>query len=282
MNPETRRRRDLALRITAALRAHTAIRAALLVGSAASDDADGLSDLDLITYHDELPDERALAAVRTVLSDPRAEPLGGTRDDGTFSETWHIDGVECQVAFHTIAKQERNLAVVLDEHEPATPLHKAMSGLLEGIVLHGEDVVAVWKRRAAGYPDDLARTVVAHHLRFFPLWYVGERLARSDALPWHYQARVEALQNLLGILAGLNRLYYSTFQFKRMRRFIASMRHAPTALADRLERVLLADSPQAGLELEALVRETLALVDAHMPEISTETARKYLGRHQTS
>ena len=108
----------------------------------------------------------------------------------------------------------------------------------------------------------------------------GERLARSDALLWHYQARVEALQNLLGVLAGLNHRYYSTFQFKRMRRFIASLQHVPTALADRVERVLTAEPILAGEELESLVRDTVALVETHMPEISSEHGRRYLGRRQ--
>lgn len=280
MKGETRRRHDLAVRITDALERHTTTQAVLLVGSTASDDADELSDLDLIAYHDELPDERAIAAVRHALGDPPAESIGGSRDDGGFAETWRIDGVECQIAFHTIAKQEHNLAVVLEKHDPTTPLHKMMSGLLEGVSLCGSDTVEVWKSRAASYPDALARAVVEHHLRFFPLWYAGERVVRSDALLWHYQERVEALQNLLGVLAGLNRRYYSTFQFKRMRRFIASMEHVPTALAERLERVLTAEPIPAGAELESLVRDTLALVDAHMPEVSTERARRFLGRRQ--
>lgn len=65
-----------------------------------------------------------------------------------------------------------------------------------------------------------------------------------------------------------------------MRRFIASMEHVPTALADRLERVLTAEPIPAGAELESVVRDTLALVDAHLPEVSTERARQYLGRRQ--
>lgn len=113
MNPETRHRRDLALRITGALEEHAATKAVLLVGSTASDDADKLSDLDLIAYYDELPDEEALAAVRRALGDPPPEPLGGARGEGGFAETWRIDGIECQIAFHTIASQERDLAAVL-------------------------------------------------------------------------------------------------------------------------------------------------------------------------
>jgi len=119
VNPETRHRRDLALRITGALEEHAATTAVLLVGSTASDDADKLSDLDLITYYDELPFEATLAAVRRALGDPPAEPLGGSRGEGGFAETWRLDGIECQVSFRTIASQERDLAAVLEQHARA-------------------------------------------------------------------------------------------------------------------------------------------------------------------
>jgi hypothetical protein len=252
-----------------------------LVGSTATDDADALSDLDLITYYDELPDDASLDKMSRALGAAEAEPIGGSREGGGFAVTWRIDGVDCQIAFHTVAKQDRDMTAVLDDHEPSTPLHKAMSGLLEGVALRGEALVDAWKTRAAVYPDGLAHAVVAHHLRFFPLWFVGDRLERSDAVLWHYQERVEALQNVLGVLAGLNRLYYSTFQFKRMRRFVAAMRYAPTDLADRVERVLTLERSPAEAELEGLVHDTLALVDAQMPDVSTDRARRYVGRRQT-
>lgn len=270
----------LADRISDALAANTAVRAILLVGSVASDDADDLSDLDLISFYEELPPDPGIAAVREAVGATAAEPLGGSRDDGAFAESWQVDGVECQVAFHTVAAQERDTATILEQHAPATPLHKAMSGLLEGHALRGSDLIEEWQRRAAAYPDDLATAVVAHHLRSFPLWYVGDRLARGDALLWHHQARVEGLQNVLGVLAGLNRLYYSTFQFKRMRRSVAAMTHAPSDLATRIERVLTSDPKTAGALLEALVADTIELVERHMPHVDTTRARRYLGRRQ--
>lgn len=270
----------LAERLSDALAANTSVRAILLVGSVASDDADDLSDLDLIAFYAELPPGPAIAAAREAAGATGAEPLGGSRDDGAFAESWQVDGVECQVAFHTVAAQERDMATILEQHAPATPLHKAMSGLLEGQALRGPDLIGESQHRASAYPDDLATAVVAHHLRFFPLWYVGDRLARGDALLWHHQARVEALQNVLGVLAGLNRLYYSTFQFKRMRRFVAKMAHTPLDLVTRIERVLTSDPGTAGTLLEALVADTIDLVERHMRHVDTSRARRYLGRRQ--
>jgi hypothetical protein len=88
---------------------------------------------------------------------------------------------------------------------------------------------------------------------------------------------------VLGVLAGLNRQYYSTFYFKRMRAFTETLTLKPADLADRIERLLAhlsSDPAAAANELEALVAETVALVERHMPEIDVTEAKRFLGeRH---
>jgi len=56
-------------------RARLPVRAALLVGSAARGDADLLSDLDLIAYVDELPDQSLLAEIRKTSAAPTPSPV---------------------------------------------------------------------------------------------------------------------------------------------------------------------------------------------------------------
>jgi hypothetical protein len=90
---------------------------------------------------------------------------------------------------------------------------------------------------------------------------------------------VQSTQNLLAVLAGLNRRYYATFQFKRARAFVDQLPIAPPELYPRLER-LLADGPAAVGDLERLVGETVALVRAHMPEVDTSHLRLRLGERQ--
>lgn len=159
-------------------------------------------------------------------------------------------------------------------------MQKALSGTLECIPLYGEPDILRWKARAAAYPDALAHAMVAHYLKFFPVWGLLERFAPRDATIWLHQARVEIAQNLLGVLAGLNRRYYTTFQFKRMRRFIATLPIAPPDLTDRIEGLFQADINTAAGLLEALVQETVALVETHMPDIDTSAVRRRLGWRQ--
>ncbi len=175
------------------------------------------------------------------------------------------------------------MASVLEEFDQATHAQKAIMGLLDGVAVHGEDLIERWQARAAAYPEGLARATVEHHLRFFPLWLAAERWNGRDATIFYHQMLVETSLNLLGVLAGLNHLYYSTFQFKRLRRFVGKMRLAPERLADRLDVLFTLDPVSAGTALERLVDETVTLVEAHMPTVDTTPARRHIGvRHHPS
>jgi hypothetical protein len=116
---------------------------------------------------------------------------------------------------------------VLDRWNADTPLHKAMSGTLECVAVYGEDLIDRWKARIRAYPDGLGARDGRHAAPDFPVWYVQDALDARDATLWHFQIRVETAYALLGILAGVNRLYFTTFQFKKMHRFVAEMRVKP-------------------------------------------------------
>jgi hypothetical protein len=58
------------------------------------------------------------------------------------------------------------------------------------------------------------------------------------------------------------------------------MKIAPDNLADRLEGLFRRAAPVAVNELEALVRETVALVEIHMPQVDTSLAKQKLGWRQ--
>jgi hypothetical protein len=58
------------------------------------------------------------------------------------------------------------------------------------------------------------------------------------------------------------------------------MKTAPKNLTDRLEGLSHHAAPIAVDELEALVRETVELVEIHMPQIDTSLVRQKLGWRQ--
>jgi hypothetical protein len=270
----------LARELTPAYITHVHPRAILLTGSAAKGLSDTYSDLDLILYHEDPPTAEQLAVVRDTLQPGN---IRVNEDPGTRStlEMYVYRDVECQLAHIPIATWERDMQEVLEQFQPATLTEKAIIGLLDGVALHGGDLIVQWQERAGNYPEELARATVTHYLRLTPIWLIPELWRTRDATIFFYQTLTEVSLNLLGVLAGLNRRYFSTFQFKRLHDFAGELPLAPDHLADRLDDAFTLDPVTASLAMERLAEETIALVEAHMPEVDTAAIRRTLGRrHQ--
>lgn len=270
----------MARRLSESFAALPGVCAVMVTGSVALGESDRYSDIDMTAYYRELPPEEDFYAIRMAHKGSERLWVLGDRDEGGFAESYIVDGVHVQVGHITLDAWDWQMAVVLEQFDPATPLHKALSGTLDCLPLHGAELIEQWKERIARYPDGLARAVVEKHLSFFPLWYLEQYLEPRDAVLWTYQSLVEAAQNILGILAGLNKVYYTTFQFKRMKKFVASLQYAPDRLAERLDKLFAGNISAAIATLEELVRETIALVETYMPEIDTTKASRRLGERQ--
>ena len=250
-------------------------RAIIITGSTSEGASDFYSDLDMIVYHDTLPSEEALlAACQQNRGEGRR--LYGEGGEEECMESYMVHGIECQVGHTTIAAWERDIALVLEQLDIESPIQKALSGMHEAIPLYGEPLIRQWQTRLANYPDTLAEAMVKHNLTFSPLWVLQERIATRDATIWHYQMLVNTAHHLIGVLAGLNHLYFSSFQFKRTHRFVAQMSIAPANFADRLETLFHTDLASAATQLKELVQEIVALVEQHMPQIDTSHAHMLL------
>jgi hypothetical protein len=251
----------------------------LLTGSTVTGDADAHSDLDLILYHDALPAEAAFAAARDAAVAGDFTMLAPASDDA-YMETFKVDGVVCQLGHETVAHFEGNLRTVLVDLHVDTPVQKAIEGLVHGEALHGDELIARWKAEAAAYPDALRLAMVETHWRkLFPLWYVEDRLPARDTELWRTEMLIDNAYALLGVLAGLNRVYYSSFQFKRLRTFVEGLAVAPPRLAERIETLLDRDAGVAIGELESLVTDTQALVREHLPAADIGLRRPPGERH---
>lgn len=250
-------------------------KAAMITGSTVKGEADFYSDVEMFIYYDQLPSKEELQFARQ--QNQGSQPIRIIDDcsNGFFGEFYYIDGVEFQIANMTIAFWERDMATVLQELD-TSPLQKALSGMLDCIPVYGEELISQWKKQVADYPDSLARAMVEKYLNFVPIWALQEQLAARDTTLFQHQIRLEAGQNILGVLAGLNRLYYTTFQFKRMKHFIEQMNIAPRNLYIRLENLYHQEPLSTANQLKALVAETVELVELHMPQIDTSKVRRSL------
>ena len=162
--------------------------------------------------------------------------------------------------------------------EVDTPLQKVLEGLHSGLALHGPETIERLRERAV-YSEELQRAMVEAFWRFYPLWYVADQLERRDAVVWHYEVMAQSAYNVLGVLAGLNRVWFTTFQLKRMRKLVDSFELAPSRLAERLEALFDPDAKAAVTELERVVGETRELVRERFPDLDLPLARELGTRH---
>jgi hypothetical protein len=120
--------------------------------------------------------------------------------------------------------------------------------------------------------------MVGHYLNFFPVWQMGDRFFARDANLWFHQIRAETIQKILGVLASLNQIYYTPFQFKHMGAFVGQLSVAPDNLYARIEMLLGAEPRVAAELLGMLVLETIALVEREMPQFDTAAVHRQIDR----
>jgi hypothetical protein len=249
------------------LAAHTDLRASLLAGSAAAGSADQHSDVDLLNYYQELPTPTAFAKLMRGLD---AEPMGdiGEPTPEGFAGSFRIAGVEVQTGGQLIAATERRLArIAAGDVDWITA--KVATGLLEGLPLRGEPLLREWRSRAA-YPEALRRREVEANLGLFPVWDLDEHLAERDAELFRRQMLLDGAFRVLAVLSAINRLYFTTFQFKRARAHIERMAVRPDQLAESLDVVANAPPSDAAKELKKLFAATKGIVRAEMPDLDVD------------
>jgi hypothetical protein len=266
MDAATEHLRALAGRVVAEALRRVPLQAALLAGSAGRGDADFYSDIDLLLYVDEVPPPGTLAGIRGAVGG--GPVIDGGDTDGFETQVFDLAGVRTEVSFVTVARVDWRLDQLLrDLEEIDNPLQKIALGMLEGLPLHGDELIGSWQESLRDYPDPLRRALIERHWRISPLWFRADAIAARDAELWRLDLLLEAAFDLLAVLAALNRLYHSRFELKRMRKVVARMQCAPPNLADRLESLFRLTAPEAAAELGRLVVETRELVHRELPDL---------------
>ena len=245
---------------------------AVLGGSVAQGVADRWSDIDTIVYWDAID--------REWLETPRAA-ADGTR----FTWVEHYPGNACleQYRFATVKADVAHVRLGwLDELIEGTLSGESfdttsldvLRGVEEAIVLFGEERYEPVRARVLDYPDALRRAMVEAHLKLTPSWiYDGMGRDRGDLVVF-YEYVLATMRNVVGILAGLNRVYVAPEKLKRVGVVVGRMELTPPNAAARLDGLLALPREQVRAELDDLVAGTLDLVEEHLPEVDTARARE--------
>jgi hypothetical protein len=278
LTPQSGRRREIAGRIVDQLAAHTDLSAALLAGSAAMGTSDDHSDIDLITYYGgDLPD---VPMFDTVMRGLGAEPAGLINPPGPhgFGARYLVEGIEVQTGPNPIEGIEARL-MRIEAADVDWLTAKVATGLREGMPLYGDELIRSWQRRAA-YPESLRRREVEANLGVFPIWKIDEHLAVRDAELFRRQMLLDGAFRVAAVLSAINRLYFSTFQFKRAAEHFSRMTLKPDRLAERLDLVANAAPAKAAEELRTLVEETRKIVSTELPDVDVEVSWQPLRDHK--
>ena len=263
-------RLELARRYIEPYRERAAI--AVLGGSVAQGVADRWSDIDTIVYWDEID--------RDWLETPRAGA-----DGERFTWVEHYPGNACleQYRFGTVKADVAHVRLGwLDELIDGTLSGESfdttsldvLRGVEESIVLFGEERYEPIRARVLDYPDALRRALVEANLTVAPSWiYDGMGRDRGDLVVF-YEYVLATMRQVVGILAGLNRVYVAPEKLKRVGVVVGRMPLTPPDAAARLDALLDLPRDQVKAELDDLVGRTLDLVEEHLPDVDTTRARR--------
>ncbi len=106
---------------------------------------------------------------------------------------------------------------------------------------------------------------MVEHLTFLPSWiYDGMGRERGDLVVF-YENVLAAIRSIVGVLAGLNRVYIAPDKLKRAGAVAARMELTPPGAAARIDALLGLPRESVSAALDDLVRATLALVDEAPP-----------------
>ena len=87
---------------------------------------------------------------------------------------------------------------------------------------------------------------------------------------WRHDVLVRSAYALIGSLAALNRVWFSTFELKHEREYLERLEVAPPNFADRLLSLFERDERGQVDELERLVAETAELIKERFPDFDVD------------
>lgn len=262
-------RRDIARRVADA---HAPLApgtlSSMLFGSTVDGICDEQSDIDMSVVFEAFPAEADLTAACRRAGGAEWRWRNGSLDsDDGLAVGFDIDGIEVQIAYMTQRGLGADLDEVLVKHDPATLNHKVAEGVLKAEPLLGPPRVAQWQARVARFPQELADAMLRHYIAERTPWRWFSLLLARDSALWCRELHVDACYRLFGLLAGLNRRYFTVYQFKRMHRFADQLALAPPRFTDRVEALLAAPLADACVSLHGLEGEVLALLAVHAPQV---------------
>ena len=273
MNEGSQWRLELAQEITTWYQDQPGIKMIVLGGSAADGVSDAYSDIDIVIYWDtinttwlETPPLPQTSAERFLFA--------VTVPKKVHLEQYWIGNVKADIAHVSLRWWNEITTDVMKRLDTDPDKQGTLGGFLGSIVLYGETVYAKWQKRIAAYPDALAQKVINENLFFMPGWILEHHgVGRGDYVDFYYTL-LTTIKRIVGVLAGVNRVYVAVDKPKRINQILGRMKYLPIDAAARITRLLTMDPHEAPAALDALIEDVLAVVATHMPETDLSGPRR--------
>jgi hypothetical protein len=242
------------------------IQMAVLSGSPPKGLSDEYSDLDIIVFWKKIDVEwLEQNPLSEIMCDRKYFRKMGEAD--IYLESQYFGELKADFGHLTMVVWEEMVGDVLERHKADPSSLGSIAGFMTSLPLFGDELVDEWKARLAPYPEELAVKIVRQNRRFFvPGYLLNQAYRRGDVLAY-YDGLCVMIKNLLNILAGLNRMYFSTEEPRWIGYYLDRMAIKPEATWERIQRALASDGEEGAEILEGLMADVLGLIREHMPEL---------------
>jgi hypothetical protein len=176
-----------------------------LGGSAVRGEADAYSDMDMLVYWKTIDSTLQTAAPLQILGARRFNWV----EQGVTGclEQYFLGNLKIDVGHIPLEWLDGIICDVTNKGDTTPDKLGTLGGFLEALPLYGEETYRQYCGRIKVFPDALARKLVEQHLFFYPRWVLERHALGRNDLFHFYETQCAMLRNLVGVLAGLNRVY---------------------------------------------------------------------------
>jgi hypothetical protein len=239
------------------------LAALTVAGSVGTGLADRFSDLELDCYWFDPPGEDDRSGPVHVLGGELEKLWDYDDAEQEWSDDYGLGELAVTISSFLVSTIDRFVDDVVLRTDTDPVKHMRMAALLRSRPLHGPELISAWRARAS-YPDELVAAVVERSLCADAVrgWGAREVLAgRGDDLAVR-DLLSRAGHAVFGAVLALNRIYSPHGMIKWQSHLISELDVMPEHFAERLRLLGTSGNALALREAEALLADTVRLVNA--------------------
>ncbi|MEM9509057.1 MAG: nucleotidyltransferase domain-containing protein, partial [Cyanobacteria bacterium P01_E01_bin.35] len=267
MNEVNQKLLELAKKIALPYIANPKVLSISINGSVAREQADVYSDIDMSIYYSEFPTKEEIDKAHQInnishykfILAPGKQTYAEHQEFGAIIEQFWSNGTKFDLVHSTTNYIESVIEENIISCDPNSPMLKILAGIDEALPIHGFEYIEKLQALVRNYPKNLAIAMVENNLNFRPLWIIERQGVERNDIPFFLDEILIVAKHIVGILVGLNYLYYpvNSVEFKRTNYWIEKMIIAPKNFAFRFKQ-LFYEEPSIVLNIiKKLIEDTL-------------------------